>query len=250
MLMLCSLLDSWNPIVMSIGSTTTTFKLEDVVGSLLSEEMRRNSSEMAKEALVSLGRTIEKGKKKDKKGKSKSLGKKSKVKCWNCGKPSHFQRDCKEDKKKKGKKNFFDSDTDKSSQDDADSFVAALATHTSKDVWLIDPCASFHMTSHRDWFSKYEEFDGGKVYLGDNSHLNIIDCGRVKIRFPNGRVKGIDGILHIHGLARNLLSVSKLGDVGVQIVFSSDGCKMTRGSMVLAKGVRMGTLYKLDACTI
>ena len=38
--------------------------------------------------------------------------------------------------------------------------------------------------------------------------------------------------------------------MGVQIVFLSDGCKMTRGSMVLAKGVRMGTLYKLDACTI
>ena len=207
---------------------------------------------MAKESLIARGRT----KMKDKKGKSKSPGrskspsKKSKAKYWNCGKPSHLRRDCKEDNKKKGKKDFSDSDTDKSSQDDVDAFVAALATHTSEDVWLIDSSASFHMTSHRDWFSKYEEFDSGKVYLGDNSHLNIFGRGRVKIRFPNGRVKGIDGVLHIPGLARNLLSVSKLGDVGVQIVFPSDGCKMTRGSMVLAKGVRMGTLCRLDACTI
>ena len=99
MLMLCSLPDSWDHLVMAIGSTTTTFKLEDVVGLLLFEEMRRKSSKIAKEALVTCGTTIEKGKKKDKKGKSKSPrrsispGKKSKEKCLNCGKPSHLRRD-------------------------------------------------------------------------------------------------------------------------------------------------------------
>ena len=163
---------------------------------------------MAKEALIPHGRTTKKGKKKEKKGKSKE-------KCWNYGKPGHLRRDYKEEKKKKGKNDFSNFDTDKSSQDDVDAFVAALATHTSEDVWLIDSGASFHMTSQRDWFSKYEEFDGGKVYLGHNSHLNIVGHGRVKIRFHDGRVKGIDGVLHIPGLARNLLLVSKLGDVGV-----------------------------------
>ena len=113
MLMLCSLPDSWDHLVMAIRSITTTFKLKDVVGSLLFEHMQRKSSEMAKEALVARGRTTEKGKKKDKKGKSKSPGrskspsKKSKAKCWNCGKPGHLRRDCKEEKKKKGKKDFF-----------------------------------------------------------------------------------------------------------------------------------------------
>ena len=54
--------------------------------------------------------------------------------------------------------------------------------------------------------------------------------------------------MHIPGLARNLLSVSMLNDVGVQVVFSKDGCKMMRGAMVLAKGTRRGTLFQLDAC--
>jgi len=48
-------------------------------------------------------------------------------------------------------------------------------------VWLIDSGASFHMTSHRHWFTKYEEFDGGKVYLGGDSHLKIVGHGRVSI---------------------------------------------------------------------
>lgn len=51
MLLLCSLLDSWDHLVMVIGSVKTTFKMEDVVASLLLEEMRRKSSKMAKEAL-------------------------------------------------------------------------------------------------------------------------------------------------------------------------------------------------------
>lgn len=52
MLLLCSLLDTWDHLVMDIGSTTTTFKREDVVASLLSEKAQRKSSEMTKEVLV------------------------------------------------------------------------------------------------------------------------------------------------------------------------------------------------------
>jgi hypothetical protein len=42
--LLCSLPDSWDNLVVAIGSTTqSTLKYEDVVASLLSEEMRRKS---------------------------------------------------------------------------------------------------------------------------------------------------------------------------------------------------------------
>jgi hypothetical protein len=38
--LLCSLLDSWDSLVVAIGSNTTSLKFEEVVSSLLSEEMR------------------------------------------------------------------------------------------------------------------------------------------------------------------------------------------------------------------
>ena len=88
------------------------------------------------------------------------------------------------------------------------------------------------------------------MYPGDNSHMNIVGHSRVKTRFLDGRVNGIDGVLHILGLARNLLSVSKLGNVGVWVVFLINGCNMTRGSMMLIEGVRICTFYKLDTCMI
>ena len=39
-----------------------------------------------------------------------------------------------------------------------------------------------------------------------------------------------------------------LNDVGVQVVFSIEGCKMMRGAMVLAKGTTRGTLFQPNAC--
>lgn len=172
---------------------------------------------------------------------------KSKVICQNYGKPGHFCKDCKEEKKKKKKK--FDYDFE-SKKEDGDAFIATLATHASNDAWLIDLGASFHMTFNKDWFSKYEEFDGGKMYLGDDSHLDIVGYGKVKIKFFDGRIRKINGVLHIPRLAQNLLFIRKLIDVGVQVVFFDAGCKMVRGVMVIARSVRYDTLYKLDACTI
>ncbi|WP_425268093.1 hypothetical protein [Enterobacter hormaechei] len=56
---------------MALGSTLVTFKMDDVVSSLLSEEMRRKASVSEKEALAVRGRTTERGKKNDNKSDNK-----------------------------------------------------------------------------------------------------------------------------------------------------------------------------------
>lgn len=57
----------------------------------------------------------------------------------------------------------------------------------SDDVWLVDSGASFNMTSHKEWFSKYEPYDGGNVFLASDSTLEIVGRGRVRIQFPDGK---------------------------------------------------------------
>jgi hypothetical protein len=52
-------------------------------------------------------------------------------------------------------------------------------------------------------------------------------------------------VLHILSLERNLIYVSNMSDVGVPTLFQKDSCKMVIGAMVLMKGFRIGTLYKL-----
>ena len=59
----------------------------------------------------------------------------------------------------------------------------------------------------------------------------------MKLFLNDGRIKTLHGVLHIPGLARNLISVIEITDVGVKTVFEKDRCKMVRGAMVLMRGV-------------
>jgi hypothetical protein len=127
--------------------------------------------------------------------------------------------------------------------------LESTGTHADHDVWLIDSGASYHMTPHREWFFEYEKYDGGDVFLGDDSTTKIMGCGRVKLLLKDGRIRTLLGVLHIPKLARSLIYVSKLDDAGVDNILGKDTCNMVRGEMVFMRGVRCGTLYKLLART-
>ena len=55
------------------------------------------------------------------------------------------------------------------------------------------------------------------MFLDDNSVLDIVYHGSICVKFSNGRIRRFDGVLHITGLAGNLLSVRKLIDVVVHV---------------------------------
>ena len=56
MSLLCTFPDLWDSLVMDIGSNIATLSLEDVITSLLSEEMRRKNMEgSTKDSLVAIG---------------------------------------------------------------------------------------------------------------------------------------------------------------------------------------------------
>ena len=61
--------------------------------------------------------------------------------------------------------------------------------------------------------------------------------GRVKLFLNNGRIKILPGVLHILGLARNLICINKMVDVGVKTIFEKDKYKTVQEIMVLTRGV-------------
>jgi hypothetical protein len=55
---------------------------------------------------------------------------------------------------------------------------------------MVDPLrSSYNMTPHREWFSEYEKYDGGDVFLGDESTTKIMGRGRVKLLLKYGRIR-------------------------------------------------------------
>lgn len=81
--MLLSLQDSWDNLVMAIGSNNMIFKIDDVVASLLFEEMRWNNMEgLTHGALMVRGRLFEKGKGKFSSRKSKLRGRSKTISRW------------------------------------------------------------------------------------------------------------------------------------------------------------------------
>ena len=107
----------------------------------------------------------------------------------------------------------------------------------------MDSGASFHTTPHREIIQNYVTGDFGKVYLADGSALDVVDMGDVRILLPNGSIWLLEKVRHIPDLRRNLISIGQLDNEGYVILFVCGTWKVTKGTRVLARGKKTGTLY-------
>ena len=71
--LLCSLPDSWDSLVIAIGSNATSLQFQEIVSSLLTQEMRwKNMESQNGDALSIRGKSKNKNKNKSSSGRSKS----------------------------------------------------------------------------------------------------------------------------------------------------------------------------------
>ena len=91
-------------------------------------------------------------------------------------------------------------------------------THANHEAWLVDSGSYFHMNPHREWLCEYERYDGGNVFLGDDSTTKIIGRGKVKLRLIYGSLITLPSVLSIPGLAIHLIYVIKMDDTGVKTI--------------------------------
>ena len=91
--------------------------------------------------------------------------------------------------------------------------ISELACH-----WILDSEASFHMTPFREWFHTYKPWDGGVIYLDNNTTYLVIGVGDVRIKMFDDIVWMISNVRHVSALRKSLLSLKKFCKQGLKFV--------------------------------
>ena len=106
------------------------------------------------------------------------------------------------------------------------------------------------MTPKKDWFDTYKPYNGGMVQMGNDATCSVIGIGTVKIKMFDGVVRVLNNVKHVPNLRKNLISLRVLDDLGYS--YSSNGgiMKITKGALMVMKGQKISTLYRLIGNTI
>ncbi|KAF7115099.1 hypothetical protein RHSIM_RhsimUnG0064500 [Rhododendron simsii] len=268
LLLLSSLPDSWETLVVTISNSAPSgmVTMDMVKDGMFNEEARRKEqgTSVDTEALVvqNRGRSRtrnsggDRNKSKDR-SKSKSRGTskpRSEIECFHCHKMGHVRKECrilqKELKKGKGAEISGKKDTTAVASDGEviivcdDGFVGLTGQDLS---WVIDSGASFHVTSQRDFFASYIHGDFGHVRMGNEGVSKIVGMGDVCLETNTGCKLLLKDVRHVPDIRLNLISAGKLDDEGYKNQFGDGKWKLSKGSLVVARGKKSSTLYLMQA---
>ena len=86
--------------------------------------------------------------------------------------------------------------------------------------------------------------------MGDDRQCNMEGIGTVQIKMFDGMIRELKKVRYIPQLKRNLISVGALKILGLKVSIKDEILKMTKGSMVVLKGVHQNNLYYLKGSTV
>lgn len=117
-------------------------------------------------------------------------------------------------------------------------------------MWILDTGASYHICPRREWFSTYEQIDEGNISMADSSACKVVGIGSIKIRTHDGKFCTLNDVRHAPRMMKNLISLGLLDSKGFRYKGSCGVLNVYKGSNVVLKGVKRGTLYFLQGSTL
>ena len=94
-----------------------------------------------------------------------------------------------------------------------------------KDAWFLDSGCSNHMCGDRTMFSEIDDRFRQLVRLGNNTWMNVIGKGRVKLLL-NEINYAMSKVYYVPKLKNNLLSIEQLQEKGLAILIQGGVCKI------------------------
>ncbi|GJX77376.1 retrovirus-related pol polyprotein from transposon TNT 1-94 [Tanacetum coccineum] len=158
------------------------------------------------------------------------------ITCWNCNQKGHFQNQC--------LKLVASRDKEVNMARDSDDALVCCVENTVEDR-IMDSGASFHATYCKEELERFK-LRSGKVRLADDKTLDIAGVGDVVLKTSFGTSWTLKDVRYIPGLKRRLISVGQLDEEGYHVGFGDQQWKVTKGSLVVARGNKCECLYMVE----
>lgn len=84
----------------------------------------------------------------------------------------------------------------------------------SNDDWVLDSGCTFHITPRREVLSNFQEVEGNKVMMGNNTFCMVKGMGTFTIDNPYGSVVTLGLVRYMPDMGRNLISYGQLEKSG------------------------------------
>ncbi|GJV43320.1 putative RNA-directed DNA polymerase [Tanacetum coccineum] len=248
LLLLSSLPKSSSGTITTVSGSTgsTKLKFDNIRDLILGEDIRRKTSGEYSNSLLSTEdkdrvRKQDRGQKQNKiRSKSKKRGQSKNMQditCWNCNQKGHFQNQCSKPVTSR------DKEVNMAAGDYDDALVCCV--ENTIDDRIMDSGASFHATYCKEELERFK-LRSGKVRLADDKTLDIVGVGDVVLKTFFGTSWTLKDVRYIPGLKKRLISVGQLDEEGYHIGFGDQQWKVTKGSLVVARGNKRGSLYMVE----
>lgn len=106
------------------------------------------------------------------------------------------------------------------------------------------------MCPFKHHFSEYQEYDGGRVMMGNNAICRVIGIGVIKLKLHDNSILELKQVRHVPDLKRNLISLGMLDQIGCVVKVQQGIMSVVKGSLVLLRGIRKNGLYVLEGTTV
>ncbi|CAB4307464.1 unnamed protein product [Prunus armeniaca] len=111
----------------------------------------------------------------------------TKDECAFCRQKGHWKKVCPKLKNKEKEKAGSKANIAKYGDDDFEFALASSFADGHSKEWILDSGCTYHMCPIREWFSSFEELDGGVVLMGINNAYKTQGIGKICLKMHDGK---------------------------------------------------------------